>query len=392
MTPSPPTESRTPLERTALILETNNLEGGHAPGFALESLHRVLGELQRQSCGLTALCELVITHHGWLSRHQATLERVVERTIRLVELPEDTDYYDAKNAGFDATSADVVVFADSDCIPDPRWLEELLAPLASPEVVVVAGRTSYPEGTLGQALSTLDFMYFASDHGSRCCRNFYANNVAMRREIFATRRYATAPEIYRGPCQVLGMRLHREAVAVHFAPAAHTVHRLPDSWRELATLRWLRGADTTEMAPAIAQAAALDPAWVRRLGPALPLAVLGARLCFSLRASAGQRSTTAVRGVRWGMPDAFGPRRLAIAGVVVGFTALDAAGSIARVLDRKRGRTRNASGQVLSYHAPTCEPFSGARATHRACANLTSLPRAPATSCRGAGSCGPGRP
>ncbi len=337
----------------ALVLETNNLGGGQADRLALASLRRVLDSLRAQTHDLADLHDVVITQDGWLDAHHATIERALGRPVRLVAHAADVDYYGAKNAGFDATDADIVVFADSDCVPEPQWLAALVAPFSDAEpdapVGVVAGRTSYRDDVVGRGLSAIDFMYFASDHGPRCRRNFYANNVAFRREVFASRRYRVAPEIYRGPCQALGMALHADAVPVHFAPDAHTVHRFPDTWRELAALRWLRGGDTTEMAPAIAEAAGVDPAWIRRLGTALPLAVLGGRLRYSLAATMGSRARWTLRGD----PRAQSGSRWASAGVVIGVTALDAAGAMGRVIT---GRRHRASRRVLSYHADAPHP------------------------------------
>lgn len=313
----------------------------------------MLDSLRGQTHELAALRDVVITHDGWLDAHLAIVERALGRSARLVAHDRDVDYYGAKNAGFDATDADIVVFADSDCEPEPQCLAALVAPFldGNPDasVDVVAGRTSYRDGVLGRGLSAIDFMYFPSDHGPRCRRNFYANNVAFRREVFASRRYRVAPEIYRGPCQALGMALHADAVPVHFAPDAHTVHRLPDSWREVAALRWLRGGDTTEMAPAIAEAAGVDPAWIRRLGPALPLAVLGGRLRYSLAATIASRPRWTMRGD----PRPLTASRWGSAGVVLGVTALDAAGAMGRVI---AGRRRDASRRVLAYHGEASRP------------------------------------
>lgn len=313
----------------------------------------MLDSLRAQTHDIAALRDVVITHDGWLDDHLATIEHALGRPVRLVAHAADVDYYGAKNAGFDATDADVIVFADSDCVPEPQWLAALVAPFADADpdaaVCVVAGRTSYRDDALGRGASAIDFMYFPSDHGPRCRRNFYANNVAFRREVFASRRYRVAPEIYRGPCQALGMQLHAESVPVHFAPDAHTVHRFPDSWREFVALRWLRGGDTTEMAPAIAEAAGVDPTWTRRLGPALPLAVLGGRLRYSLAATMASRPRWAMRGD----PRTLSGSRWTSACVVIGMTALDAAGAMGRVI---AGRRRDASRRVLSYHGEASRP------------------------------------
>ncbi len=284
---------------------------------------------------------MVITHDGLTTEQQQTLEWLARRPLHFVRLPPDTDYYEAKNLGFDATTGKVVVFGDSDCWPDDDWLRALLDPFTEPCVEVVAGRTSYRPDTLGIALTTIDFMYFRSAHGHRYRRNFYANNVAFGRETFARRRFVVHPQIYRGPCQLLGMRLHAEGIGIRYAPAAHTVHRLPDHFEELLELRLLRGQDSTEMTPILVDhLLPRSMRWLGRLGPLSPALVLLTRLGFSLRALGHQQ-----------MPAVRGRQRLRALGLIAGTSMLDGVGATARSLGwRGRGRGRAHANAALSYH------------------------------------------
>lgn len=334
----------------ALVLETNNLRGGQAdPATVTASLCRLLGHLRDQTGGLDQLAELVVTHDGLSLPLQRSCANAAGRAIEFVELPPGCDYYEAKNVGFDATTADVVLFADSDCWPQQQWLRSMLEPFSQEATRVVAGRTSYRGDVLGIAATTIDFMYFDSPLGEDCTRNFYANNVAFRREIFAPRRFPSDEAIYRGPCQVLGLRLVSEGIAVRFVPEARTVHRFPDSTRELVGLRLLRGQDTTEFARYLADS--LLPAglrWLGRLGPISGSAVLAGRLGFSLR-SIGRQD----------MPDVKGLRKLGTAAIIAGITAVDAVGAVARGVGVMRSGGANS---VLSYHgdADELDPARGA--------------------------------
>ncbi|WP_437617374.1 glycosyltransferase [Sorangium sp. So ce1151] len=328
---------------TALVLETNNLRGTSDPARVVASLERLLRHLSAQSFPLGELRELVITHDGLGEGDQARLEAAAARSVRFARIAEGTGYYEAKNQGFDATTADVVAFGDADCWPDPAWLERLFAPfLSDPEARVVAGRTTYREDLLGIAATSIDFMYFPSPLGEGATRNFYANNVAFRREVFAARRYRPAEGIYRGHCQILGMRLEADGVPVRFEPRAHTTHRFPDGAEELFRLRLLRGADTVEMTPHLGRAF-LPPAWrwLSRLGPLSPLLVLAVRLGFSARAVGRQ-----------GLSDIGGARRAAGVALMGGIAAADAVGALARSVAgagfgvHDGGFTRGA----LSYH------------------------------------------
>jgi hypothetical protein len=327
----------------ALVLETNNLRGGADPDRITASLGRLLRHLAAQTLPLGALDEIVITHDGLDGPQRDRLQAAAGARLRFVLLPPDTGYYEAKNLGFDATTASIVAFGDADCWPDRAWLERLIAPLlADPAAQVVAGRTTYRDDLVGAAATAIDFIYFPSPLGEGTTRNFYANNVAFRRATFASRRYLPAEGIYRGHCQRLGLRLAEEGVPIRFEPAAHTVHRFPDGARELLRLRLLRGADTVEMTPSLGDA--LLPRglrWSSRLGPLSPLGVLAVRLAFSARAAGEQ-----------GMSEIHGARRAACLALVFALSAADAAGVIARSVARADlgvhdgGLRRDA----LSYH------------------------------------------
>ena len=330
------------MTTTALILETNNLRGTDDADRITASLERLLLHLGAQTRPLGALDELVITHDGLDAGQRARLEAAAGVAVRFVELGPETGYYEAKNLGFDATTADVVAFGDADCWPDPAWLERLLAPLLDGDAEVVAGRTTYRDDVLGIAATSIDFMYFPSTLGEGATRNFYANNVAFRREVFAARRYQPAEGIYRGHCQRLGLRLAADGVPVRYEAGAHTVHRFPDSAAELFRLRLLRGADTVEMTPSFADA--ILPAglrWLGRLGPLSPLGVLAVRLGLSARAVGTQ-----------GLSEVRGARKAACLAVVGGISAADAVGALARsVAGADLGvRDGGFAHGALSYH------------------------------------------
>src|SRR5512133_2543872 len=40
----------------------------------------------------------------------------------------------ARNTGVRASCAPIVAFTDADCVPEPEWLQQMLAPFADPEV------------------------------------------------------------------------------------------------------------------------------------------------------------------------------------------------------------------------------------------------------------------
>lgn len=282
--------------------------------------------LTAQSIPVTELAQMVITHDGISNECCAELIKLAGRDIDFVQIDSSTGYYDAKNAGFAATDAqrcDYVVFADSDCMPAEVWLEELLKPLeTSPAPAVVVGRTSYPADLAGTALTTIDFMYFPSPLQSGATRNFYANNVVFRRDIFAQYSYQALNGVYRAHCQVLGLCLQEARVPLHFASRAHTVHRLSDRRFEALKLRWLRGQDTHGLTPHLVRAyLPRHMQWLGKSGPIGPLCVLLSRLWFSVHALNRQD-----------LPPVRGLRRLGAVALIVGFSMVDMAGALFRGL------------------------------------------------------------
>jgi hypothetical protein len=239
-------------ESIALVLETNNLRHGNASG-AVAALTRLFEHLADQRFSLARLQEIVVTHDGLDASTRDALASVLKRPIHWLSIDPETTYYEAKNRGFLATKSDVVVFADADCWPERNWLSALLSPFSSADVRVVAGRTRYRNDALGRAVSLLDFLYVerADESGARSTKNFYANNVAFRREVFERHHYAESEQFFRGHCQSLGMRLDRAGVRIVFQDDAVTEHRFPDELHELLTLRLYRGRDLRMLAPAI---------------------------------------------------------------------------------------------------------------------------------------------
>ncbi|MGC5702615.1 glycosyltransferase family 2 protein [Pseudomonas sp. NFXW11] len=266
------------------------------------------------------------------------------RSLDFVEIDASTGYYAAKNVGFeqvDQQRCRYALFADADCLPCNRWLEELLLPLTRTDApLAVAGRTSYAPGVIGSALTTIDFMYFPSPLRPGATRNFYANNVVFACATFEHYRYQPLDGVYRAHCQVMGLRLQDAGVAVAYAPDAHTEHRLPDSQGEVFKLRWLRGGDSVDLTPYLVRA--YMPQWLQwlgRSGPIGPLCVMLGRLGYSLRAL-NHQDLPPLRGVRY----------LGAIAALVGISLIDTAGAVVRGLGINLGRASARHSEALSYH------------------------------------------
>jgi glycosyltransferase involved in cell wall biosynthesis len=265
--------------RVSVVVETWNIDG------AREHIASQLVTLAPQLASQSA--ELVVTVAGLDARARDELARLVTTPITWVELSRNAGYYEHKNRGFDATTGDVVAFIDGDCEPSAGWLDGLTAPF-SQGARVVAGATSYP-GALAALGSELDFPYYdGSDHMKRFAatssrtaptvRNFFANNVAFARDVFAARRYPAIAPMFHGQCQVLALHLVEDGIPIRYAAGAKVTHAWPGDLAEWLEVRLLRGADTTQLLPyVLAHYAPRIAETADRLGPLPALAVLGLR-------------------------------------------------------------------------------------------------------------------
>src|SRR5262249_28704085 len=104
---------------------------------------------------------------------------------------------------------------------------------------------------------------------------------------------------------------------------------------ELARLRLLRGIDAVALTPHLGRAYLPERLRTLARAPGLEAIVLGARAMFSLRAINRQE-----------MPEAHAARWLACAGLVLGISALDAAGACMKRVGLDGFVTRGA----LGYH------------------------------------------
>src|SRR5262249_41963875 len=77
--------------------------------------------------------EIIIADNG-SSRGPEAVRQIVGTRGRVVEVAE-RGAGPARNAGVRASRGKALAFIDSDCRPDPRWLEEGLAELASADFV-----------------------------------------------------------------------------------------------------------------------------------------------------------------------------------------------------------------------------------------------------------------
>lgn len=154
------------------------------------------------------------------------------------------DYYQKKNAGFARCSGDVVVFLDSDLVPEEGWLEAMLQPFADSRKSVVMGLTHLDTHSLYQRAVALFWIFPAREPqaGLRAGAPLVSNNIAFRSPLFARMPFPVRPT-HRGQCSELNRMLDAVGIVLHQNTAARASHPAPPGVRGFVARAIMAGAD-----------------------------------------------------------------------------------------------------------------------------------------------------
>jgi GT2 family glycosyltransferase len=271
-----------------------------------ELLLRLLDALARQEASRNF--EVVIVDDG---SSDATFERAkgaaasLPYPLRVLRQDESTGPAAARNRGWRAASAPVIVFTDDDCVPEPAWLRALVTAVAGADLA--AGVTTYPED---QADRRGTWSYWMEDDGNS--GHFSTCNVAYRRDVleavggfdedgFRYRRHGrAAARCVNGEDTDLAWR----AIEAGFRPAVATGavvrHEVfPSSWRAyLRNVRRLEGIVLLmKKHPQLRGHFGVE--WVYRTGDAAALAVLAGLAGMTSRRLRPLASLGTIAAVTW---------------------------------------------------------------------------------------------
>lgn len=148
-------------------------------------LNEVLAALEHQTVAPHEVVLMIDHNAGLLARARATFPHL--RVLAHEGVPGAAG---ARNTAAAAAEGHVLAFLDDDAVPDIAWLERLLAPFGDPTVAVVGG-ASLPRWEAGRPRwfpPEFDWIVGCSHAGMPSTpvrvRNVWANNMAIRREIF----------------------------------------------------------------------------------------------------------------------------------------------------------------------------------------------------------------
>ena len=234
----------------SIVIETANLSLADLAG-----LQRTLASLAAQSLPVSSAAEVLIADSGDVP------DGVFQETLRtypwarVMRLSEGTGYEELKMAGAEASTGDVIVFADGDCLYDPRWLETLLSPFSDPAVSIVGGETTIDSaGPYGLGVALAASFPARSSPGLYKSDRYHLNNVAFRRNVLRS-----VPIPSRSPCyRMSGLhaaRLLAAGYTILRQPAARAIHAAPNGMSHFFWRFLLMGYDGVVVPRLIAQEA-----------------------------------------------------------------------------------------------------------------------------------------
>jgi glycosyltransferase involved in cell wall biosynthesis len=153
------------------------------------------------------------------------------RPIRLIEAP-GKRYYGLKNEGAQRARGEILVFFDSDVVPEKDWLFEITRLFFEGDnVEVVIGSTHVVHRTFAEKAFALGWVYPAKKSRSGVevgAFRLIAGNIAIRRETFLQHPFPELPPgVSRGSCAALGRKFKRLGIPIWKNHRARTEHPAP---------------------------------------------------------------------------------------------------------------------------------------------------------------------
>lgn len=154
-------------------------------------------------------------------------------------------YFEQKNFGAERATSEIVLFVDSDVIPDDGWLARMLSQFDDPKTEVVAGCTYLDDRTVLERCFSLFWFFPPKQPRAEVydSTSFFANNVAFRRQVFLDNEFPIA-ESFRGQGLEMAGRLLKKGHKIRRHGEAWVNHPSPNGFRHAFVRAVVNGHDT----------------------------------------------------------------------------------------------------------------------------------------------------
>lgn len=159
-------------------------------------------------------------------------------------VPTTANYYEKKNIGARLSSNDILLFFDTDLLPEEGWLRGMLEPFQQWHVSVVVGATHLDHASTYEMAVALFWIFSPAmeDSPLRPTRRLVSNNIAFRRSLFMRFPFPDRPT-YRGQCTELGLQLMSAGITMYERTGARASHPPPSGFGGFVARAWAAGQD-----------------------------------------------------------------------------------------------------------------------------------------------------
>lgn len=150
----------------------------------------------------------------------------------------------ARNKGVKSAVGDIVLFTDSDCVPEPNWIEEMAKPFDNPGVVAVKGAYITAQKSLTARFAQIEFEErYRLLLGSKYIDMIDTYSAAYRKLIFLSLGgFDPSFPVANNEDTELSYKMSGAGYKMLFNPKAVVCHlNHPDSIRKYARLKFWRG-------------------------------------------------------------------------------------------------------------------------------------------------------
>lgn len=222
----------------SLVIEWENARHSEV-ARALAMLERLLAQIDETGAGAAGVEIFLVFDSREIDPRvvKAAAERLRERAgpelpVHEVPVPGGR-YYQLKNEGARRASGEIILFLDSDVLPEAGWLRHLLATFQDPKVQVAVGNVHVDATRLYGRLFALTW-YFPSrsaDGPPLVSGTSMVNNIAMRRGVFDRHPFPDDPTLYIAQCTNWADALRQNGIDIYLNPSARVAHPPPRFFR-----------------------------------------------------------------------------------------------------------------------------------------------------------------
>lgn len=229
-------------------LDNRSESSYHDFSIIIEWQNIILSELWRARKMLQQLCKQIIETSPQVSKPEVIMVYNYEETewprigqlvneqlapcMSLIELKiipaSGLPYYELKNFAAKHSHRDIIIFVDSDVIPEDGWLTGLLEAFQQQEVSLVGGANYYPSESLYEkAIGLIHYGPRESADGHiREAEYFPGGNVGFRRELFETFPFPPLPH-FRGRWTLME-KIKSHGIKIYCQPKSRASHPAPN--------------------------------------------------------------------------------------------------------------------------------------------------------------------